>query len=220
MMDHLQRFNLVGEDVPEHVRQLERIARQQLTLDLTLSCDIFSETRFSKPNEVDKTLETMTGALSLGGEPASVKFGYLRPVKQPTSRNVGDIDDQELEIPMGVRLLLKEWDSGNPEEYVYQDPYTAETLSSNSDGQLADSMDQSQRLPPMPPSSAVPPVISEKPAQIAHSQDPTTWNHFGISQGPTVSSQDFAISTQILPGPFGGRPNVKKKPVKKRLGGF
>ena len=221
MMNYLEQFNLVGEDVPEHVRQLERIASQQLTLDLTLSCDIFSETRFSKADEVVKTLETMTGALSLGSEPPPVKFRYLQPVlEQPKSQNIEDIDDQELEIPMGVRLLLKEWDGGDPEEYVYQDPYTAESFSSNSGSQLADSVDQSQGLPQIPPSSAIPPVVSEKPAPVVHSQEPTTWNHYGgVSQGLSVS-QDFAISTQILPGPFGGRPNVKKKPAKKRLGGF
>jgi hypothetical protein len=35
-----------------------------------------------------------------------------------------------------------------------------------------------------------------------------------------ASSQDFMTSTQILPGPFGGRQLIKKKPAKKRLGGF
>jgi hypothetical protein len=41
-----------------------------------------------------------------------------------------------------------------------------------------------------------------------------------MDAGLSGTSQDFMASTQILPGAYGGRPTIKKKVVKKRLGGF
>ncbi|EIN07235.1 hypothetical protein PUNSTDRAFT_144758 [Punctularia strigosozonata HHB-11173 SS5] len=41
------------------------------------------------------------------------------------------------------------------------------------------------------------------------------------SSQPSLSSQPGMVATQVLPGPFGGRvPVAKKKPAKKRMGGF
>ncbi|KAI0647297.1 hypothetical protein C8Q79DRAFT_958760 [Trametes meyenii] len=43
----------------------------------------------------------------------------------------------------------------------------------------------------------------------------------GWSTVPQSSQPDFVASTQVLPGPHGGRPlPAKKKPAKKRVGGF
>ena len=72
---------------------------------------------------------------------------------------------------------------------------------------------------PQPKVNAVGP--SRAPAQ---SQTLTMTNRTQLQTQPNMasSSQPFAMpQTQILPGPFGGRQNVaKKKPPKKRVGGF
>ncbi|TFK42497.1 hypothetical protein BDQ12DRAFT_676313 [Crucibulum laeve] len=60
--------------------------------------------------------------------------------------------------------------------------------------------------------SQVPPVASRLRGFESQASQPSSM--------PQVS-QDFMTNTQILPGPFGGRPTAaKKKPVKKRVGGF
>ncbi len=78
-----------------------------------------------------------------------------------------------------------------------------------------------QGIPP------VPPKLNERPKMhpvIAHSQTvlpsarvPSS-SQFDRMDEESGSQLPMA-STQVLPGPHGGRP-VKKKPVKKRLGGF
>ncbi|KAG7447915.1 uncharacterized protein BT62DRAFT_986039 [Guyanagaster necrorhizus] len=136
-------------------------AREQLALDLLLSQDVFSVQPLKPPASVPDDLESMTEALSIGNKPPPVDFRYLQPMLRRTAeamREGGD-DDPEMSYPLGVRLLLKEWDAGtDPDNYVYVDPYGG--------------------------------------------------------------SQELMTSTQILPGPHGGRPPPagKKKPAKKRLG--
>jgi len=212
LMEHLQEFNLSGNNVPEYVRELEKEACQQLISDLALSSDIFSETKFSKAREVH-SLETMTEALSLGGEPPPIEFGYLQPLAPRLMSH--EIDDdtpmQQPEIPPGVRLLLKGWDDGDPDGYVHREPFSGigpliSKVTAAHD--LHNVVIQNQRPPPILPSNAV--------ALKGQLQEPST-----PSEGVIVPpSQDFAITTQVLPGPFGGRPTMKKKPTKKRLDGF
>jgi hypothetical protein len=208
LMEHLQQFNLSGNNVPESVRELEKEACQQLVLDLVLSSDIFSETRFSKAREV-YSLETLTEALSLGGEPPPIEFGYLQPLApRPTSHEIDDDTPmQQPEIPPGVRLLLKGWDDGDP----LGDPFSRIGTSVSKFTAAHDLHNVViQRPPPILPSNAV--------ALKGQTQEPTP---FTRSEGvPVPLSQDFAIRTQVLPGPFGGRPTMKKKPAQKRLGGF
>ncbi|KAL1729210.1 hypothetical protein EV714DRAFT_213304 [Schizophyllum commune] len=92
--------------------------------------------------------------------------------------------------------------------------------------------------PPPVAASQRPPVISaqrapafastqlpaQRPLQAAGSEP--NMMDVGQSQPNAEFSQsqsqgvDFMPSTQVLPGPFGGRPAAKKKPTKKRVGGF
>lgn len=133
-MEHLQKFNLAGENVPEAVRKLERFACQQLVLDLSLSSDIFSEKKFCQPRGTDHSIETMTEALSLGAEPAPIEFGYLQPtVWRPRSDEIENaIPMQQPDIPLGVRLLLQEWDAGELEGDNHGEITGAEVLKSQS----------------------------------------------------------------------------------------
>lgn len=227
-----------------------------------MSSDIYSPSRFRKPADadIDAVLETMslaTEAMSLGEmEPSDVQFGLLRPVlkedkdhysreedipKEPTSKHIA---------PLGVRLLLKEWDVGiDPSTYRYDDPYDAPHARTavprhnrnppprpmTQNKELAS---QSQR-PPL-----VVPTVNIAPPTIASSQTFGTRAPFPATQVQRThsdaqrhiaqvgsqpadswdvqpSSQVPFASTQVVPGPYGGRPGApKKKPAKKRIGGF
>ncbi|KAI8989669.1 hypothetical protein BD414DRAFT_414849 [Trametes punicea] len=81
--------------------------------------------------------------------------------------------------------------------------------------------------PPIPASQL---TVPRKPLTLSRSHDTLSATPKLIlpsasqpSDTPVAppSSQEFMASTQVLPGPHGGRPPpAKKKPVKKRLGGF
>jgi hypothetical protein len=123
---------------------------------------------------------------------------------------------QQPEIPAGVRLLLKDWDNCDTDKYIHRDPFRgleSSTSEVTAGHKLHNIMVQNQRPPPILTSNAV--------ALKAQSQElmPSTWSD-GDSERQVAPSQDFGVSTQVLPGAFGGRPTMKKKPTKKRLGGF
>lgn len=225
-MEHLQEFNLVGEHVSRKVRELEQAACQQLTLDLIMSSDIFSETTFSQPNEVDNSLETMTKALSLRGDSLpEVKFGYLRPLSK--RRSYYDVeagrDEPQPEIPMGVRCLLKEWDNNDPDEYIYQDPYEEEPETSLKPAigkTISRSVSKNKHPPKILTSKAIPLASREETqgTKLKVQSQTTGLAPYFESQGPMGSSQTLVASSQVVPGPSGARS--AKKAAKKRLGGF
>ncbi|KAL1683608.1 hypothetical protein EV122DRAFT_286336 [Schizophyllum commune] len=92
----------------------------------------------------------------------------------------------------------------------------------------------SQRPPAIfaqrPPAFGFTQPPARRPLQAAGSEPNMDLGHnrmdVGQSQPNAEFSQsqsqgmDFMPSTQVLPGPFGGRPAPKKKPAKKRVGGF
>jgi len=158
-------------------------------------------------------------------------------------------ESADVALPLGVRLLLSEWKTGtNPKDYVYNDPYDVDERqesksqpvnsqrrnpgSRNMTQQEADGQSSAQ-----PVQSQAPPTIlaaraltSSQPqigASIRGRQLAKTSSipaRLGFSQTQTTeaaSSQPMFASTQVLPGPFGGRQDVgKKKAAKKRVGGF
>lgn len=250
----LHRFNLAPHtDRSAQSIRRESEAREQLVLDFALSTDVYSAEPFTKASlETDlDNLETMsraTEALSLQDAPPAVHFGYLRPMVKPKA---GDSNADEVSgpdgfaMPLGVRLLLQEWEVGtSPLDYNYVDPYdgspqearpsrrTNRPHASQTTREPAQGLAHSQRPPLVVPSySIAPPVLqpdTRRPV-VTQSQGfelPKAFQPFG-SQLPTVdlavlrSSQDFGASTQILSGPYGSRSSLmKKKPAKKRLGGF
>ncbi|CAL1705209.1 unnamed protein product [Somion occarium] len=153
-------------------------------------------------------------------------------------------------LPLGVRLLLSDWTIGtDPQEYMYVDPYDASTAPSMHT--MPRMQEKSRKQAPLPSAATgsqggqpqrPPPVVAgpSAPPPIASSQlvhpprvpslpqsqqvPPRMFN--GASQptqaGPPMSQNHMSMpSTQVLPGPYGGRPEpVKKKPAKKRVGGF
>ncbi|GBE82101.1 predicted protein [Sparassis crispa] len=152
---------------------------------------------------------------------------------------------RDLPLSLGVRLLLKDWDIGaDPDTFSYHDlyeisngvpkvqqrrtrykPEVAQPL-------MEDLGIQSQRPPPVLASSAMAPfaiatshqsLVTRKPLTGARSQEVILGGSQPEEGGWNAppSSQNFMTSTQVLPGPHGGRPlPAKKKLAKKRIGGF
>lgn len=230
MRDNLEKFKLShGKD---NVRRYEEDSCRELVLDLAFSFDTFSEVPLSKFKEVDQTLEVMTKALSLGDEPPTIEFGFLKPVVKELSADDENVD--LLDIPIGVQLLLQNWDTSDPETFVYQDPYNV--VNEDIPVKFKHSPSQSQSQHPIGNSQRPPTILTSNPSGFARPdplrkpvpkvqsqsqfqsllEPPRSWAE---SSQPNVS-RDYIANTQILPGPHGGRPNVKKKPAKKRLGGF
>ncbi|KAK1235981.1 hypothetical protein PQX77_000750 [Marasmius sp. AFHP31] len=224
LADSLSTFDLsVTEDGDDHLHQKEVEAREELALDLVLSKDVFCHRPVSL---VTSGLETMTGALSLSEEPPAVAFSFLQPSHKVDhySREEGE-KDTEVEMPPGVRLLLKEWTIGSdPDDAVFTDPYGDQDPPTIVRKNLAVSppLDSTPSEAPAPAPPIVlaskifapPPIVSKPPQAPQTFSQPI--NNFEAQ--PESESQGLLTSTQVLPGPFGARP--KKKPVKKRLGGF
>ena len=239
---------------PVEAKALEKRCREQLEIDLHLSRNLFSTQPFGKSTGLDHTLVTMTEALSLGGAPPDVEFGFLHPHQPRREKSKGKVKDNTegdngtnttdgIELGLGVKLLLKDWDVGvDPASYHYEDPYntlnvhpiriqpsvvtlqtTIPTPAAAPGPPQLVTQSQTQRPPAIQPTfsqastHAPPSIVAKKPA--AESQDVGR----GFSQGSpmTPGSQDVLMaSTQVVAGPFGGRPAKKKTEKKKRVGGF
>ncbi|TFY66141.1 hypothetical protein EVG20_g4946 [Dentipellis fragilis] len=258
--DHLQKYNLAMDDYrsgPSIRRETE--SREQLTLDLALSSSVLSPRPFSRLPEsraVDVStdaLETMsraTQALSIGaGDLPPIQFGYLSPVLRNHYNRLAEespsVADKPIDTPLGVRLLLQEWDIGtDPDTYEFHNPYGSadqdpmpsqprrHAPTPSSIQPKVDTWSQSQR-PPMIASSQVPTIVASTQRTAPVMSQPAFQtivpvNAFrepvGQSQGAffepaaQFSSQEIMPSTQIMAGPYGGRQGfVKKKPQKKRF---
>lgn len=237
----LHRYDLIP-DPERDARSVrwENDAREQLAVDLALSGDVFSARPFSTYPHGSSELEAMTEILSLASKPPSVKFGYLRPVLKSTVDHYQMTEDNEVVFSSGVRALLKDWVIGTdpqiPSSRKDDSHYT--TRSNSGTLPLVDQAVQtprlfaSQRPPPIVASTADLPTQSDI-LRRGFSMDDfraprVPLRGFGIESQRVVdvpealdSSQDYMMNTQILPGPYGGRPPLgKKKVAKKRLGGF
>lgn len=255
LVDQLRKYDLASEAVPSS--QFESDAREQLALDLALSTDVLSPRPCMRPVKDDlDALETMsraTEAMSLADEPPPVHLMYLRPKlkggtdgRRSTQSRAPSPAPRELDCPIGVRLLLKEWELGaDPRDYSYEDPYDesyrdaspvgrSKNMETSTQATQATMPAQSQRPPLVMASKSLNTPTAPFSNVLAHdrlgmqSQGSTnrapifrTGNQITANDpGIGASSQDFVASTQVLPGPFGGRQPIKKKPTKKRLGGF
>lgn len=148
---------------------------------------------------------------------------------------------EEPELPPGVRLLLSEWNVGeSPNAYTYVDPYGLDDNDNitrapalarmgrkggvNTSSEGTGGADQVKWVPV---TRAPPTIVASQPKlnAVGPSRAPTQSQALAMTtqtQSIMSSSQPFAMpQTQVLPGPFGGRQSVaKKKPPKKRIGGF
>ncbi|KIJ69031.1 hypothetical protein HYDPIDRAFT_184954 [Hydnomerulius pinastri MD-312] len=247
--ERLKELDLVSDTDragPSVRRETE--ARDQLVLDLALSSNVYSAQPFTKPHSSTAEVATFDTTsqpakdIYPSDEPPEVKFGYLRPVHKIggdhySGKDKGVDQDTAVSSSLGVRLLLAEWEVGtDPGEYTYLDPYgvTEEDhvpalprrrLALPGPPPLTQRTQVASQRPPMvvaaattgpPPVQSVlwaPVVTQAQIMQRTHSQQ-TVFN-----SSPDLFSQEPMTSTQVLPGPFGGRQVVgaKKKPAKKRI---
>lgn len=256
MYGALEPFSLSYlSDAPESFVQQEEESREQLILDLALSSTVFSAQPVSMPAapfRVDdvENMFLATKALTLDDELPEIQFGYLRPYLKLGVNHYPDASrdkdavaepaqDADFCSPLGVRLLLREWDVGTDvESYAYNDPYNTKC-----DDPIAPSQEWVLYTAPIATQTTI--TTSQGPPLIVagfESRPPpihVARNHWGMSgtqpQGftlqttdiqhdnypePSQPSQELMTSTQVLPGPYGGRNALNKKLVKKRLGGF
>lgn len=207
-------------DAPAAAQRRAREAVEDVVLDSALASYVYSVHPFSFGERDERdTLPMGLSRLRLDSSalPPPVQFGHLRPMKPgaPTT------DTSAPDMPLGVRLLLSEWDvSSDASKYVFRDPYGDQKGDEDdkiSVASLPQTQTQTQRTAPpvIVAASTLPARRREGSVPLPQSQPPMVG--FSQSQGDV----EMFTSTQVVPGPFGGRPQpAKKKPPKKRIGGF
>ena len=217
LTNHLAQFDLLNEgDRSYRSVQREVRAREQLALDLVLASNIYSSHPVTSPKQGDDNLESMAEALSLDGDAPPILFGYLHPLERENDE--GTKESNVMGAP-GVRMLLKEWEVGaDPKAYVYPGSF-------HEDGSTplvakAEIATSSVVRPPTVAASSIPTL--PRPGLAAGGTRREAFSQDAGTVAQTVAdSQDFLASTQIVPGPYGGRSGLgKKKAGRKRLGGF
>lgn len=242
--EHLKKLQLESDrEGAGNSLRLQTEAQEQLVVDLALSCDVFSPRPITKPRSTEigfGTISEENRRTGVTDEPPDVEFSFFHPIRkiganhyvatEKTSPALTE-EDTKVSCPMGVRLLLAEWEVGSDvKNYTYRDPYTATEVDHASGPRRK----QALRTPPPTQSTVVP---SQRPptvvatgtrpqwevtgTQVAHaakqsySQEATSYPKLD-----TFSQDPIQTSTQVLSGPYGGRLMVGKKPTKKRIGGF
>ncbi|KAF7796686.1 hypothetical protein EIP86_007869 [Pleurotus ostreatoroseus] len=197
---------------------------------------------------MSRAAEAMSIGIS---EPPPIHFGFLRPVQTRGIDHYDTERSAEgPQQPLGVCLLLQEWNIGEDvASYNYSDPYDSSIpkipkhsrSSTRAQSGPTDTVAVSHGPPAIAtasqpsmftPYSVIPPIASSQPALVnsrnASFTQPQRGKRLPVGSQPTSfdmspqASQEVAYpSTQILPGPFGGRPVAKPKATKKkRVGGF
>lgn len=242
--EHLKKLQLESDrEGAGNSLRLQTEAQEQLVVDLALSCDVFSPRPITKPHPTEigfGTISEENRRTGVTDEPPDVEFSFFHPIRkiganhyvaaEKTSPALTE-DDTKVSCPMGVRLLLAEWEVGSDvKNYTYRDPYTATEVDHPSGPRRK----QALRIPPPTQSTVVP---SQRPptvvatgtrpqwevtgTQVAHaakqsySQETTSYPKLD-----TFSQDPIQTNTQVLSGPYGGRLMVGKRPTKKRIGGF
>lgn len=251
IVERLHRYDLILDDYRSGSSlRRESESREQLAVDLALSTDVYSAQSFSNAKaETDATEDEKFDTMSRAAEAMtlttdmtlpSIHFGFLSPVM---AHNASDTEPTSLAFPLGVRLLLSEWTAGtDPHQYAYRDPYDDQQAGATSfihRTPIRMNAAQATQSQSTATAAAAPPIVACSRADlrtdprtiISSSQPgPVTRRRAGSLDdsdrvGLDIELDSFAplVSTQVLPGPFGGRPpTVRKKAVlgKKRVGGF
>ena len=243
IVDRLHRYDLIMDDYRSGSSlRRESESREQLAVDLALSTDVYSaqpftnakgETDVSEDEKFD-TMSQAAEAMTLSDMTLpSAHFGYLTP---SMAHNTQDTESTKgLALPPGVHLLLSEWTAGtDPHEYAYRDPYDDQQPGVTTFIHPTPIRRRATQSQSIATAAAAPPIVaSSRPAPhiVISSSQPVTRRRAGSVVDPDrvgldIQSDSFAplVSTQVVPGPFGGRPpTVRKKavaPGKKRVGGF
>jgi len=156
----------------------------------------------------------MAEALSLDSDGPPIQFGCLHPLKRDDIEGPEE-SNRDVKGTPGVRMLLKEWQVGaDPKAYVCSGSFH--------EGDPIQLVAKAR--------TGTSPIV--QPPTVAASRNPTLFKagdtrHEAFSQDAgavawtIADSQEVFASTQIVPGPYGGRSGLgKKKTGRKRLGGF
>ncbi|KIK57712.1 hypothetical protein GYMLUDRAFT_203313 [Collybiopsis luxurians FD-317 M1] len=222
--ERLRSFALApNSNIPVQALRRQEKDQEQLALDLALSKDIFSPVPFSPASQLPEGDDK-----EVSGFP--VHFHYLQPT--PRRNYYLKEGEEDVAFPFGVQSLLNDWAFGSdPEKYVFKDPYgvSAELKTENRPqrGRRGERL-PSEATPPPPSSLPQPTQLPPLIAAFSTTQPALLPPHvLGVEsqmmQPEEVESQGLMTSTQVLPGPFGGRPAAaakKKSAPKKRMGGF
>jgi hypothetical protein len=153
----------------------------------------------------------------------------LQPNAKQDDRDPIKSSSERLTLPLGVRLLLKEWEVGaDPNVYEHNDPYSESFPEEQSTISVA------RASPPaaLPSPRISPKTVASRMLQGREMDSERVTAFKSLSQGspprhdptPADPNADVGLgvaSTQTVPGAYGGRlSGNKKKTVKKRLGGF
>ncbi|KAJ3766614.1 mitochondrial carrier domain-containing protein [Lentinula raphanica] len=203
-------------DDPVQASRRQNKAREQLALDLTLSKNIFSPRKFIPSSQ------PVTSGHADGD--SSVHFHFLQPSPRRQYYSKEEQQDDVLVLPSGVGLLLQDWDIGaDPDKYIFTD-ISDIGADSNTQARSRDRIDRgyTEETPPkILLQSQVPPPIAAKPVAqpvVLPSRLLGVESQSQMTELAEAESQNVMMSTQVLPGPFGGRPTAigKKKAGKKR----
>jgi len=243
--ERLKKLELRDEEKSTASLRRESESQECVIVDLALSCDAFSPQPIAKPYSAD----IKPGAIP--EEPPEVHFGYFHPVRKiginrystgDTSMSLCE-ESTAVSSPLGVRLLLAEWEVGTDvENYVYHDPYnTTESVGAPAPPRRKQALSTAEEAAQLHGRPSVPHIMvapkQRPPTVVTAAVTQPDWKLLGTEVTRTVEnnysqeiafnpnsdafSQELMTSTQVLPGPYGGRPGVgKKKPAKKRVGGF
>ncbi|KAJ3814970.1 hypothetical protein F5876DRAFT_31763 [Lentinula aff. lateritia] len=219
--ERFRSFDLsLSPDHPIQASRRQNKAREQLALDLTLSKDIFSTQRFTQ------FPRTPAGdCTEASGPSAPVHFHYLQPMPRRDHYSKEEQQEDNVNFPFGVGLLLEDWVVGvDPDKYIYNDTYDVKAepnLETRPKLRMQPVQSQTTLLPSSLSQSQMPPSIAiltvNQPLALPL---PVSGVQSQMTEPTEVESQVLMTSTQVLPGPFGGRPTAvgKKKPAKKRMG--
>jgi hypothetical protein len=217
LASNLNKYNLeMDDDRTGPSLRREKEARQQLALDLALSSHVFASRPFSTHDRMANNEDDAFDAMSRAAEAMSlqdsvideippVKFSILNPLLK-NHEDEDQFDQSKEEQPLGVRLLLQEWEpSADPSLYEYFDPYATGGPSATPyrSGQTSRTMlnqapsQMSQCAPPtIAPSRAVPPILASSqvmPPSIMPSSQPFSQRPLGgtIGSMPDFTSHMF-----------------------------
>lgn len=216
-----EALSLANDPPPVHFSYLQPIARDHYTRDQPVVEEAGSAEPVEQALNLPPGVRLLLSEWDLGADPA--EYAYHDPY---------DADAMNVSPPIARRKKAPTaiLDSAISQS---QSQFRVPPSIQPSNIIMASLLGPDLRGPPVIASSQPPLVAASQPAFVmneprrALASQPTEFNHtqLGYSQPrstftATQSSQDLMPSTQVLPGPFGGRPAPKKKPTKKRVGGF
>ena len=229
-----------GDEVNRHLKS----ACDQLALDMALSSRIISSHALDPiPDRIQTDAPQMLGITPNANDLPRIEFGFFAPARlkpkrttRTSTRSARDANDMSVDTE-AARLLLNDWPlGGDPFKLDYRDRYSNDQPVSKVESIVkpavkAPGLSASQPLPGRTSSNAfassskhripaIPQLQTRQAPTLAatRSEGPMSYSQGADMQDSQSQSQSQQVYSQIVPGPFGGRPAKPKG--KKRVAGF